>query len=132
MKLFYLSFITLFYLIMLASCSSDMDDFHFSKEKTTIIKTNDNLGNYLIVRDGQLVLNISKQEATLRGKTEEYEKLIHQIKQANNMIMERRNNPNATIGINLPSERIVMCEGKIISRTNRDNCSIMRSKKRDG
>jgi hypothetical protein len=100
----------------LTSCSSDevLDSDSLVKSRSVT----SNVLDYLDVVDGQWVLNLSEQAATDMGKQEDYRKLSAQKKKKiNARLLELKDNPKATLGFNLPNERIVMQEGKVLSRT---------------
>lgn len=99
----------------LTSCSSDevLDSDSLVKSRSVT----SNVLDYLDVVDGQWVLNLSEQAATDMGKQEDYRKLSAQMSKINARLLELKDNPKATLGFNLPNERIVMQEGKVLSRT---------------
>lgn len=108
--------------VLIISCSNDNDNDNDNildvPQNIQIKSDNNSLTDYLTVKDGQWILQLSEEEATLMGKSAEYTKLIEQMQQINNRIKELQDNPNAIIDFNLPTnERITMRSGEVLSRT---------------
>lgn len=113
-KLFYSLAVLLLTGIGVSSCSSD--DVLDSVPEVETRSSSSNILDYLDVVDGQWVCTISEKEAIDMGKQEEYSKIMAQISKINSRLLELKDNPKATLGFNLPNERIVMQGGIVVSR----------------